>query len=433
MRKLFSILFSAVLLLVFSGQGTWAQNEGFAWGRGGFAPGTITHSERTVLHDDIVHYRYTVVVGPGQFDKVWLHRVVKERQPHHPIRTVDGVLLLPGSPNFFESIFMAPLISSVPAWDRSIAIFLAENNIDVWGMDYAWALVPAETTNFDFMKGWGFERDIQHTGIALSVARQIRLITDQGFGRLHVLGFSYGGFMAYSIAGEETQKPPGLRNVKGIIVGDVAMKFKEKSIRDYYCSDIAQYQAMLDAGVYNDDSGLFLKQLSDLALSTPADPSPIFTGLTNYQAPLFLGASTSLMNGQFWHFVGGYLDANGVPSDLRFTEARLWLDLLQALPPHLPVQTDVDGDALFCGNVNVPFDDHLGKIAVPILYVGAGGGFGQTGYYTTTLTASKDVTRFTVSVTGDRQTDFGHADLFLSSEAETLAWRPILDWLKAHR
>jgi hypothetical protein len=139
------------------------------------------------------------------------------------------------------------------------------------------------------------------------------------------------------------------------------------------------------------------------------------------------------MNGQFWHFVGGYLDTNGIPSDLRFTEARLWLDLLQAFPPHLPVQTDVDVDALFCGNVNVPFDDHLGRIAVPILYVGTGGGFGQTGYYTTTLTASKDVTKFTVSITGDRATDFGHADLSLARDAEGLAWRPILNWLKTHR
>jgi len=433
MRRLLSIVFSAILLLIVSAQGTWAQNQGLPGRQGPFAPGTITHLDRTVLHDDIVHYRYTVVVGPGQFDKVWLHRVVKEPQPHHPVRTVDGVLLLPGSPNFFESIFMAPLISSVPAWDRSVAIFLAENNIDVWGMDYAWALVPAETTDFDFMKGWGIEKDTRHTEIALSLARQIRGITDQGFGPLHVLGFSYGGFMAYSVAGEETQKPPGLRNVKGIIVGDVAMKFREKSIRDYYCSDIAQYQAMLEAGVYNDNSGVFLKQLSDLALSAPDDPSAIFTGLTNYQAPLFLGANTTLMNGQFWHFVGGYLDANGIPSDLRFTEARLWLDLLQALPPQLPVQTDVDVDALFCGNVNVPFDDHLGEISVPILYVGTGGGFGQTGYYTTTLTASKDVAKFTVSITGDRPTDFGHADLFLSKDAEGLAWRPILNWLKAHR
>ena len=109
------------------------------------------------------------------------------------------------------------------------------------------------------------------------------------------------------------------------------------------------------------------------------------------------------------------------------------MSVLQVLPPHLPVQSDLDIDAVWCGAANVPFDDHLREIAVPILYVGTGGGFGEYGYYTTTLTTSKDVTKFTVSITGDRPTDFGHADLFLSRDAEGLAWKPILNWLKAHR
>jgi hypothetical protein len=422
MRKLFGIVFSAFLLLIANGQGTGA--------KGAFPPGTITHSDRAVLGGNIAHYRFDVVVGPAKFDVIRLHRVVKEAQPFHPARTVNDVFLLPGSPNFFEAIFMAPLISQVPAWDRSIAVFLAENNIDVWGMDYAWALVPAKTTNLDFMKGWGMEKDIQHTGIGLSVARQIRLITGQGFGPLHVLGFCYGGQIAYSLAGNETQQPPPSRNIKGIIVGDIPMKFKEKPIRDYYCSDMAVYQAMLDAGEYSDDTGVLLKQVSDGALSDPDAGSLIIPGLTNYQTALFVGATGNPPIS--WHFVGGYFDRNGIPTDLQYTEARLWLDFLQTIPPHLPVQTDLDGDALFCGTVKVPFDDHLGEIAVPILYVGTGGGFGQYGYYTTTLTASKDVTKFTVSVTGDRSTDFGHADLFLSRDAETLAWRPILNWLKGH-
>jgi hypothetical protein len=425
MRKLFNIAFSAILLLILSSQGTGA--------KGAFPSGTITHSDRTVLHDDIVHYRFDVRVGPGQFDMIRLHRVVKERQPHHPIRTVDGVLLLPGQPNYFEAIFIPPLISQVPAWDRSLAIFLAENNIDVWGMDYGWALVPAETTDFNFMKGWGVEKDTRHAEVALSLARQIRGITDQGFDPLHVLGFSYGGIIAYSLAGEETQQPHYARNVKGIVIFDVGMKLKEKSLRDWNCSDMAQYQAMLDAGVYNDDTGVFLKQVSDLALSSPDDWSQMVPGFTNYQLALAFGASTWLLNGQFWHFVGGYLDANGIPSDLRFTEAQLWLDLLQNIPPHCTVQADFDVDAVSCGKPIVSFDDHLHEIAVPILYAGTGGGFGQEGYYTTTLTASRDITKFTVSITSDRPTDFGHVDLEYARDAETLAWRSILAWLKAHR
>jgi hypothetical protein len=135
----------------------------------------------------------------------------------------------------------------------------------------------------------------------------------------------------------------------------------------------------------------------------------------------------------FWHFVGGYLDENSVPSDLRYTEDRLWLDVIGNIPPHLPTQSDFDVDAVLCGEVKVTFDDHLDEIAVPILYAGAGGGYGPAGYYTTTLTASKDITTFTVSQTNERETDFGHADLFMARDAETLVWKPILDWLVAHR
>ena len=230
---------------------------------------SIRHMDRTVLGEDVVHYRFDVVVGPGKFDVIRLHRVVREKSPYQPIHTVGGVLLLPGSPNFFEAIFMAPLFSQATAWDHSIAIFLAENKVDVWGMDYSWALVPAEQTNFKFMKDWGVERDSHHAEIALSLARAIRAATDQGFGQIELLGFSYGGIVTYALAGQETQQPRVLRNVKGMIILDVAMKLKEKAYRSYYCGLAATDQANLDAGVYSDDSGLFLKSLSDLALSAP--------------------------------------------------------------------------------------------------------------------------------------------------------------------
>jgi len=41
-------------------------------------------------------------------------------------------------------IFMEPLISQVPDWDHSVTAFLAKNDIEVWGMDYRWALVPSQ-------------------------------------------------------------------------------------------------------------------------------------------------------------------------------------------------------------------------------------------------------------------------------------------------
>jgi pimeloyl-ACP methyl ester carboxylesterase len=395
----------------------------------------IRHVDRTVLGEDIIHYRFDVAVGRGKFDTIRLHRVVRERAPYQPIRTVDGIMLLPGQPNYFEAIFMSPLIFQGQAWDHSIVAFLAKHNIDVWGMDYAWALVPAETTDFSAFKGWGVVKDGQHAETALSLARVIRGFTGQDIGPLHVLGFSYGGIIAYAIAGEETQQPHVLRNIKGIIPLDVGLKVKEEAYRSVYCGSAATDQANLNAGVYSDDTGLFLKQLSDLAISSPNDSSPIIPGLTNLQAAMFFGTDTPLLTGLFWHFVGGYHDENGIPSDLRYTNTSLWVNLLGNIPPHYPMQTNFDVDATFCGTIPVPFDDHLRQIKIPILFAGAAGGMGTVGYYTPTLTSSKDVTKFVVQFLPDdqRAEDFGHADTTLARDAETLVWQPILDWLVAHQ
>jgi hypothetical protein len=49
--------------------------------------------------------------------------------------------------------------------------------------------------------------------------------------------------------------------------------------------------------------------------------------------------------------------------------------------------------------------------------------------------ADTDITKFNVQLLPDEQRalDFGHADLFLATDAQKLVWKPILDWLVAHR
>ena len=62
------------------------------------------------------------------------------------------------------------------------------------------------------------------------------------------------------------------------------------------------------------------------------------------------------------------------------------------------------------------------------------GGFGEYGIYTTTLLGSTDVTTRVVDLQPDelRLFDYGHADLFLGTDAETLVWQPILEWIQTH-
>ena len=55
----------------------------------------IRHLDRTVLGEDVIHYRFDVVVGGGKFDHIQLHRIVREKRPWQPIRTTTGLLMLP--------------------------------------------------------------------------------------------------------------------------------------------------------------------------------------------------------------------------------------------------------------------------------------------------------------------------------------------------
>jgi hypothetical protein len=47
----------------------------------------IRSVERTVLGEDIVHYRFDVSVGSGTFDRIRLHRIIREKHPYQPIHT----------------------------------------------------------------------------------------------------------------------------------------------------------------------------------------------------------------------------------------------------------------------------------------------------------------------------------------------------------
>ncbi len=416
-----------------------AQNKPLAVGANGLSANVaIRHVDRAVLGEDVVHYRFEVVVGPGKFDVIRLHRIVREKHPYQPIHTVSGVLLLPGAPNTFEMIFMAPLVSKATTWDHSVTAFLAKNNVDVWGMDYAWALVPGSTTDFKFMKNWGIKKDAQHTEAALSLARWIRGLTGQGFGRINLLGFSWGTTVAYAVGGEETQWPHSMRNVKGLIPIDNDMGLDRsdptaEALRLVQCDAAAASKAAVDAGTYVWDAGVFLVQVGDMARSNPDDPSPFADGLTNYQFALLAGASGGPPI--YDHFVGGFFDDSGIPTDLRYTDPWLWVDVLRAVPPFVPMRALYDLQAVSCGDIKSPLVKHLGEIRLPILYVGSAGSEGTYGYYTTTLTGSTDITKFTVQLLPDdqRALDFGHADLFLAKNAETLVWQPILDWLVAHK
>jgi len=400
--------------------------------------------KRKKVKSRIAHYEFEVRLSDRPFDVVRLHRVVQEDRPNRPARTRGAVFMLHGASLNFEAVFLNAGTEN-PDANTSISYYLASHGIDVWGLDFAWTQVPRETTDFSFMEDWGVERDMDHALAGMSIARLIRGLTGQGLGRLNLLGYSYGVGVAYGAAGRETREHPILRDIKGIIAVDQILKYDPagddtEDLRTTVCQTAANVKAQLDAGTYHATQGVTLATVGGLATNNAEGDSPLpppFGGNTNFQVALMIGTTPSGNGAPDWHFVAGDFSNSEfpVPSGLRFTDPDRWIRLISSLPPYQPNRTTYEMRACVCDEEDVSFDDYIGDIRVPILYLGAGGAFGTYGYFTSSLTDSQDITNVNVSLEPDpmkRLLDFGHGDMMLAKDAPTEVWQPLRYWLVSH-
>jgi hypothetical protein len=397
--------------------------------------------ERRDIVDDVAEYTLLVQVGAGVHDRIGVHRVVRERAPWTPIAARDNLFMQSGDAFGFDAQFLeSKNAGSVPV-GHSLAVYLARRNVDVWGMDARWVLVPAETTSFEMMKDWDMGLFASDMGLALKVARAYRGLTGSGLGQMLALGFSRGVGGLYALANAETQTPRWLRDLRGMVAVDEFHKLapEEERIHAGACARYAALQAKIDAGIYVNNIGQLASAIGSLATYAPEEPSTLVPGLSNYQAALLGAGATYLFLGPFpyvpsYHFNGALFDDAGVPTGLGFSDPALVIATLRDASPYMTLALERDSEVLWCNEQDSPYDDHLGEITIPVLYVGAGGAFGQSGVYTTTLVGSTDVT---VNVVGfyppeARAIDFGHLDLLVGKEAPTLVWEPLYDWVHAH-
>jgi hypothetical protein len=352
-------------------------------------PAELSPVERTEIGEDVVHYTYEVTVDTDAYAKIRLHRFIRETYPYQPIPNLKGVLFLPGGWATIMGVYAASLSSEHVAWDHSLLVYLAKNNIDFWGMDFAWALVPAETEDFHFMKNWTITRDVRHAEAALSIAQSIREYTGQGTSKLILAGHSYGGLIPYGVLSEESQKPAQARNAGGLITVDSGPGVPRDDTAE--CPEADNLKSSWDSGTYAADRGLFIGRVAWLAESNPEGPSDIVPGFSNYVAFLFIGANL---------FIADY--KKGVPTGFRFTDPQFAIEGYQGFAPYLPVKALEQMWELLCSHYNIQGFEHIDQIDVPVLPIGAG----DVGY--------------------------GHGDPFAANDAEDLVWEPILDWINAH-
>ncbi len=395
---------------------------------------------RRPLGDGIAEYSFTLRVGSGGHDRIGLHRVVAEIAPFQPAPAARGVFMVHGDLWGFDGAFLASADSAAVDDGQALSVFLARHGVDVWGIDFRWVLVPDGTIDFAFMSTWGLATHADDLGTGLAVARAARAATGSGAGKLALLGWSRGGLVSYVYLGGESQRPPPQRHVSAFIPVDIYVKTDDPTLRANACNRLQVARDQLDAGQFADPTGGLIQLIGLLAAGAPGDPSPVVPGLTNRQTALLVGAATFALFepdqvfAPFYHFTGGTFDEFGVPDGLLYTDEDYLFDFLPGAATFEAVRLGADSDAMICDQDDVTFDDHFGDVSVPVLYVGAGGGFGDLGVYSTTLLGSSDVTVHVAQLLPPegRLFDYGHADLFLAGDAESRVWQPILDWLTGH-
>jgi hypothetical protein len=407
--------------------------------------------ERREVAEGVAEYSFPVRVGPGAHEVVVLHRVVREQAPWEPVVAPLSVFLVHGDAWGFQAAFLADVGSGAAGPEQSFAVYLAQQGVDVWGIDLRWVGVPEGTSDFGFMRGWTLGTHARDVGTGLAVARWARLLTGSGHGRMNLLGWSRGALVAYAYMNAEAQWPRPLRQVSGLIPVDMVLEFapEDEAQRQGACVRYELARGMLENGMYEGGAlgprtGEKIRWLGVLAVAAPDAISslplpPGLPPLTNRQAALLAGAATHGLSAlppvvPGYHLVAGQFDVSPLPGGLAWTSTERYFDFLQRAAPFQSLTEIVESEALLCNEVDLPYDDHLQEVTVPVLYVGAAGGYGHHGAHSLSLLGSRDKTVHVVHrlPAPYRALDYGHADLFLADDAQEAVWKPILEWMRRH-
>ncbi|WP_394835937.1 hypothetical protein LVJ94_03385 [Pendulispora rubella] len=403
------------------------------------AIGEVNAGEFTRNHitGDVYHYGFSVRVGDAPNAKLWLHRVVREAGPWRPRPSAHAVMLMHGDFATFTTNF-APALGVPPSPNTGLATYLAEHGIDVWGLDRRWARIPAEETRLQDLKDMGVAQELDDVGRALAVVRAVRAATGSGAGRIALGGFSRGGQLTYAYASLEAARPEWERHVKGIVSLDEYAEIapEDEPLRKNACISRDYEQQALADGVF-DSTNEFIIAVGTLAMTAPNDRSPYFPNrfVTNEQAFLDFSAKTYLLYQAtpVYHLLAGVIENDHV-TGLRETledTAKRWY---AGAPLHQSMREAAEADGLWCNEGPLAVDAPLSRIRVPLLYLGAAGGIGDHGLYTTTRVSSTDVTtRVVRRLPVEREAeDFGHSDMLFGNDAASLVWQPLVAWLRSH-
>ncbi|MBK8492225.1 MAG: hypothetical protein IPL49_15420 [Saprospirales bacterium] len=394
----------------------------------------LLNYKREVVTGDIVHYSFEVQIGTNQYDKIGIHRVVKESTPGQPLKTEKNYFFQHGDAKNFVGMMLPAVYSPSMPNDHGLAIFLAQNNIDVWGIDQPWCFPPAEASgaDFDYFENYDLGQTVRYLRTAMAIVRIARYLTGNELTGLNMSGYSSGVSETVAALDLETQLDPDVRHARTFIPVDLTIKSDRPEVHQTWNNDLVIRVEELNNGNWAAFVGFTL--VAELAKTDPGGDSPIIDGFTNFEVAQFFSSGPIFGDEFSFHYwAADYVD--GFPAgDLKYLTREQSFDFMASAIEWQPNKFYYDQCILHGESADSPYDDHFSQIKVPVLCVAAGGGFGQTSKYGIDQLGSTDVTHLIPSLEDPENVleDFGHIDLFTALNAKDLWWGQLVDWLEAH-
>jgi len=333
----------------------------------------------------IYEWTFAAAVGKSPFDKIALHRVAKG--PNPPAHPEAVVLYLPGTNMNGEVALDDPRYS--------FQVYLAEQGVDVWSMDYRTHFIPPETPQNDLSELAGWTNDLFESDINAAAA----FISEKtGRGRIFVAGFSRGVEFAYLYAAMHPDRVAGIIALDGFIPSH-PMRI-EQGAPGQYAVDVGGKHLTYDKRY----------KLMQMVIENPDQPAPIpkyKTARENLEHVMYDAAPG---NGAFANMPGG------------FSDAVVLAKLLIAFDRYWPAVQD--GENPFTPQLLAS----LKASKTPVIAF-ASTNFGAN-WPVQVEAASKSTGAPDPSFT--KFDNWGHLDVLAGTKSESLVFAPTAAWIKQH-
>jgi pimeloyl-ACP methyl ester carboxylesterase len=333
----------------------------------------------------IYEWTFAAAVGKSPFDKIALHRVAKG--PNPPAHPEAVVLYLPGTNMNGEVALDDPRYS--------FQVYLAEQGVDVWSMDYRTHFIPPETQQSDLSELAGWTNDLFESDID-AAAKFVAEIT--GRSRIFVAGFSRGVEFAYLYAAMHPDRVAGIIALDGFIPSH-PMRI-EQGTPGQYAVDVGGKHLTYDKRY----------KLMQMVIENPDQPAPIpryKTARENLEHVMYDAAPG---NGAFANMPGG------------FSDAVVLAKLLIAFDRYWPAVQD--GENPFTPQLLAS----LKASKIPVIAF-ASTNFGAN-WPVQVEAASKSTGAPDPSFT--KFDNWGHLDVLAGTKSESLVFAPTAAWIKQH-